>query len=190
MAVEKTETYSECYALNCVPRNDMLKSQLWYLGPWPYWEIESLPPAAIFTHPQPILFICLCKPPIVIWGQRTRPLKVNKQPFRSVWDLEQLAHKFTARIGLLSIWWGWNYPGKVCRGNITWEESGWIITGNSSFSQEENEAFRMKKSHRWWCCWNSASVHWFQIETQFGVKEKKNSFIALSGKGGHSRVMP
>ena len=28
------------------------------------------------------------------------------------------------------------------------------------------------------------------VETEFWVMEKNNSFIALPGKGGHSRLMP
>ena len=46
----------------------------------------------------------------------------------------------------------------------------------------------MKQTEKlsWYCCQNSASVHWCCIETRrrsFGQR-RKNSFIALPGKGG------
>ena len=45
------------------------------------------------------------------------------------------------------------------------------------------------------CCRNSASAPWCRIETQRqsleeGGEKKKKGFIALPGKGGHSRLMP
>ena len=59
--------------------------------------------------------------------------------------------------------------------------------------REERQTVLQLRALHSLCCQNSASVHRCQIESRRNRglgEEVKNSFIALPGKGGHSRLMP